>query len=168
MKNETYKILKEKITELNNINDKINFVKWNAEEGPKFETVEEMKEFEKQVLNGEFDFLVGADNIDNETDLILQSFKHPINNYNFYIYTYKKNNDYITYMSIECLDNNDIIDKIYGYKTSSEEESNSYFEKLKTDIISNELDYIFENILIDVDNNIKNLKMKYEELTNAN
>ena len=42
-----------------------------------------------------------------------------------------------------------------------------YVEKLKDDITTNTLDYIFTNIKVDVENNIKNIKRKYDELTSA-
>ena len=70
-------------------------------------------------------------------------------------------------MSIQYLDDDDTINNIYGYKTSDKEQSDSYVEKLKNDITTNTLDYIFTNIKVDVENNIKNIKRKYDELTSA-
>lgn len=54
MKSESFKLLKSKINILNDLNDKINLIEWNKDDGPKFESVEEMKEFEKKVINGDF------------------------------------------------------------------------------------------------------------------
>ena len=56
MKSEHYLTLKKNINEINNINDEINFIEWNNEDGPKFDTVEEMKQFYEKVSNNEFDY----------------------------------------------------------------------------------------------------------------
>lgn len=85
--------------------------------------------------------------------------------YFFYIYTFKNDNKFITYMSIKNLINNDVLQNLYGNKTTDKEQALSYNEKLKNDIINNTLDYIFENIIVDINNNISKLKKKYEELT---
>lgn len=164
-----YKDIKNKVLELNRINDEVNLFEWNKDDGPKFDSVEEMKEFEERVLNGDLDYLISDDPdvIHNDIDFVVDTFKHSINDYTFYIYTYKKNDDYITYMSIKCLNEDDTINNIYGYKTSDKKQSDSYVEKLKNDITTNTLDYIFTNIKTDVENNIKNLKTKYNELTSA-
>ena len=50
MKSESFKLLKSKINILNDLNDKINLIEWNKDDGPKFESVEEMKEFEEKVI----------------------------------------------------------------------------------------------------------------------
>lgn len=168
MKTDIYTDIKNKVLELNRINDEVSLFEWNKDDGPKFDSVEEMKEFEERVLNGDLDYLVNDDpDFISDIDCVVNTFKHSINDYTFYIYTYKKNDDYITYMSIKYLDENDTINNIYGYKTSDKEKSDSYVEKLKNDITTNTLDYIFTNIKSDVENNIKNLKTKYEELTSV-
>lgn len=169
MKTDIYTDIKNKVLELNRINDEVSLFEWNKDDGPKFDSVEEMKEFEERVLNGDLDYLVNDDPdfIHSDIDCVVNTFKHSINDYTFYIYTYKKNDDYITYMSIQYLDDDDTINNIYGYKTSDKEKSDSYVEKLKDDITTNTLDYIFTNIKIDVENNIKNIKRKYDELTSA-
>lgn len=166
MKTNVYDEIKSKLKELNNINDEINLIEWNKDDGPKFSSVEEMKEFENRVVNGDFDYLL--DNTDNEetNNNLLQTFNYTLNNFEFYIYTLKKNNDYIIYMDMKELSSDEILNNMYGKKCSTKEESNSYFEKLKNDITSNDIDYILENILIDITNNIKNLKIKHNELTN--
>ena len=43
MKADTYIVLKEKISELNKLNDEINLIEWNKDDEPKFTSVEEMK-----------------------------------------------------------------------------------------------------------------------------
>ena len=64
-------ILKSKINILNDLNDKINLIEWNKDDGPKFESVEEMKEFEKKVINGDFEFVLD-DNTDTDNNTILK------------------------------------------------------------------------------------------------
>lgn len=161
-----YNILKTKITELNNIHDEINLIEWNNEDGPHFESVEEMKEFENRVINGELDYILGQPIIDNINNEMIETFKHTINNYFFYIYTFKNDNDFITYLTIKDLDTNDVLNHLYGNKVANKELAHSYFEKLKEDITSNTLDYIFTNMIKDVDKNINILQNKYKELTN--
>ena len=58
MKSDSFKILKSKINILNDLNDKINLIEWNKEDGPKFESVKEMKEFEKKIINDNFEFIL--------------------------------------------------------------------------------------------------------------
>lgn len=168
MRTNMYNDIKNKVSELNKINDEVNLLEWNNDDGPKFDSVEEMKEFENRVLNGDLDYLISDNsNFICDNDCLIDNFKYSINDYTFNIYTYKRNDDFITYMSINYLDENDTINNIYSYKTSDKEKSDSYVEKLKNDITNNTLDYIFTNIKIDVENNIKNLKRKYDELTSA-
>lgn len=162
MKSEKFNVLKNKINILNDLNDKINLIEWNKDDGPKFESVEEMKEFEKKVINGDFEFVLD-DNIDNNT--ILKDYKTTKDNYFFYIYSYKNNDKYITYLSLKNLDETDCIHNLCGYKTDDENSALTYFDKLKNDISNNTIDYIFDNMIIDVDKNINNLKNKYEKLT---
>ena len=148
MKSDSFKILKSKINILNDLNDKINLIEWNKEDGPKFESVKEMKEFEKKIINDNFEFI-----LDNNND-----------NYFFYIYSYKNNDKYITYLSLKNSDETDCIHNIYGYKTDDESSTLTYFNKLKNDISNNTIDYIFNKMIIDIDKNINNLKNKYEKL----
>ena len=84
MKSESFKLLKSKINILNDLNDKINLIEWNKDDGPKFESVEEMKEFEKKVINGDFEFVLD-DNTDTDNNTILKDYKTTKDNYFFYI-----------------------------------------------------------------------------------
>ena len=156
---ETYNKLKERISEMNRIQDEINLIEWNTDDEFKcanFDSVEEMKEFERQVLDGEFDFLFDEEYIEYAKKDI-----------NFYLYTYKdKNNNFITYMCMTKYDDKDLFDNLYGFKTENKNEAHEYFEKLKSDLCNNTLEYILENIIIDIENNTKNLKDKYNELVN--
>lgn len=164
MKSESFKLLKSKINILNDLNDKINLIEWNKDDGPKFESVEEMKDFEEKVINGDFEFVLD-DNTDTDNNTILKAYKTTKDNYFFYIYSYKNNDKYITYLSLKNLDETDCIHNIYGYKTDDENSALTYFDKLKNDISNNTIDYILNKMIIDVDKNINNLKNKYEKLT---
>ena len=166
MKANNYEILKTKIEELNNLNDEINLIEWNKEDGPRFSSVEEMKEFENRIINGELDYILDESIIEDTESNMINTFNHTIDNYFFYIYTFKKDNEFITYLTIKDLNNNYVLNHLYGNKTSNEESAHSYFEKLKNDITTNTLDYLFENMIVDVEKNINILKTKYEKLTN--
>jgi len=166
MKANNYEILKTKIEELNNLNDEINLIEWNKEDGPRFSSVEEMKEFENRIINGELDYILDESIIEDTESNMINTFNHTIDNYFFYIYTFKKDNEFITYLTIKDLNNNYVLNHLYGNKTSNEESAHSYFEKLKNDITTNTLDYLFKNMIVDVEKNINILKTKYEKLTN--
>ena len=47
MQNKQYLKLRDQVSEMNKIHDEISLINWNKEDGPKFSSVEEMKEFEK-------------------------------------------------------------------------------------------------------------------------
>ncbi len=165
MKTDIYETIKTKLKELNKLNDEINLIEWNKEEGPKFSSVDEMKQFENQIINGDFDYLLGNDNINEIPTNLLKSYTYILNNFEFYIYTLKKNDSFITYMDLKKLSSDEVLNNMYGKKTNTQEESNTYFEKLKNDITSNNINYILDNILNDIINNIENLKIKHEKLT---
>ncbi len=164
MENNIYADIKSKLLELNRINDVVNLLEWNKDDGPKFDSVDEMKEFERKVINGELDYIFNEEKTAMSGEMI-KTEEITKDDYFFYIYTFKNDNKFITYMSIKNLINNDVLQNLYGNKTTDKEQALSYNEKLKNDIINNTLDYIFENIIVDINNNISKLKKKYEELT---
>lgn len=164
MENNIYDDIKSKLLELNRINDEVNLLEWNKDDGPKFDSVDEMKEFERKVINGELDYIFNEEKTAMSGEMI-KTEEINKDDYFFYIYTFKNDNKFITYMSIKNLINNDVLQNLYGNKTTDKEQALSYNEKLKNDIINNTLDYIFENIIVDINNNISKLKKKYEELT---
>jgi len=166
MKANNYNVLKTKIEELNKLHDEINLIEWNKEDGPKFSSVEEMKEFENRVINGDLDYILGDSVIDNTENNMIDTFSHTIDNYFFYIYQFESNNNYITFLTLKDLSENYTLNNLYGNKTNNIETAKDYFEKLKTDITTNTLDYIFENMIVDVEKNINILKEKYKKLTN--
>ena len=165
MKTDIYNTLKNKVEELNNLNDEINLIEWNKDDGPKFESVKEMKEFEKTVLNGGFDYLLD-DNDDIEFSTpIISSFDYTIDNFIFCIYTYEKNDKFHTYLSIKNKELDNTIYDMCGNISSSRETALSHFEELKQGIINNNIDDIFNNLLTGVDKTIEKLKIRYNELT---
>ena len=164
MENNIYADIKSKLLELNRINDEVNLLEWNKDDGPKFDSVYEMKEFERKVINGELDYIFNEEKTAMSGEMI-KTEEITKDDYFFYIYTFKNDNKFITYMSIKNLINNDVLQNLYGNKTTDKEQALSYNEKLKNDVINNTLDYIFKNIIVDIDNNIDKLKKKYEELT---
>lgn len=166
MKTEIYKKLKSKVLEMNNINDEVNLLEWNQEDGPKFDSVEEMKEFEKLVVNGGLDYLISdLENTDNnDSGNMIETFDYSLDGYFFYIYTFKKNDSYITYMTVKNLEEDYSIYNLCGNKSLDEKTAHSYFENLKNIITTNELIDILEHLLVGVENNIKRLKLKQEEL----
>ena len=85
----------------------------------------------------------------------------------FYIYTYKRKNEFITYLTIKDLKSNEILQNVCGNISNNKDDELSYNESLTNDIKNNTLDYIFNKIITDIDKNISELKKKYEELTNA-
>ena len=165
MKTNDYIYLKSKVNELNRINDEISLIEWNKDDGPKFSSVEEMKDFITKVNNDEFDYLIGSDKEESHSDSdFIEQFDYTIDNMFFFVYTFKSNQNYITYLNLKNLKDNDTLNNLYGYKTSDKEDSHSYFEKLTNNIKNKSLDYIIENIIKDIEEKIKQLKLKYEKL----
>lgn len=165
--------IKDSILELNRIQDSIELIKWNSDDEFKcanFNSVEEMNEFKEQVLNRNFDFIFSKEdieNINNTSNDFVDSYKHTFENFDFFIYTYKDMCDnYITYLSITNTEDDDMLDKLYGYKTDNENESHNYFKKLKDKLCNDTLDNILENIVIDINDNIENLNKELIELVN--
>jgi len=165
MKTDIYNTLKNKVEEMNNLNDEISLIEWNNDDGPKFESVKEMKDFEKDVLNGGFDYLLDdTDDVELSTPK-LEAFDYTIDNFIFYIYMYEKNNKFHTYLSIKNKDLDNAIYDMCGNISSSRETALSHFEELKQGIINNNIDDIFNNLLTGVDKTIDKLKIRYNELT---
>ena len=113
MKTNTYNELREKLSELNKINDEINLLEWNKDDGPKFESVDEMKEFERKVISGELDYIFNEEKNALNGEM-LKTEEITKDDYFFYIYTFKNDNSFITYMSIKNLINSDVLQNLYG------------------------------------------------------
>ena len=171
MKSEHYLTLKKNINEINNINDEINFIEWNNEDGPKFDTVEEMKQFYEKLSNDEFDYIfTGSDEekIDLPENKIIESYEYFIDDYFFYIYTFQKDNDYITYMSVKNIVENDVLSNLCGNKVSDRELARDYFESLKNDITTNNIEDILKSLIIKTDKTLIQLKNRLAKLTSEN
>jgi len=166
MKADTYIVLKEKISELNKLNDEINLIKWNKDDGPKFTSVEEMKEFESKVISGELDYIFD-DDIANTKGEMIKTEEITKDDFFFYVYTYKRKNEFITYLTIKDLKSNEILQNVCGNISTNKDDELSYNETLTNIIKNNTLDNILNEIINEIDKNINNLKKKYEELTNA-
>lgn len=170
MKNEHYLKLRDRVSEMNKINDEISLIKWNNEDGPKFSSIEEMKEFENRLKNNEFDYLLGNDDsnvIPDTINTIIESFSHKLENILFHIYTYqnKSNLNYITYMSLTNVNDNNIIDNLCGNSTSNKESAHNYFEILKESITTNNINDILESLISGAETTIISLKNTLSNLT---
>ena len=168
MKTNTYIYLKSKVNELNRINDEISLIEWNKDDGPKFNSVEEMKEFISKVNKNEFDYLIGTDKEESlPNNNFIEKFDYTVDDMFFFVYTFKRDNYYITYLDLKNLKENDMLNNLYGYKTNDKEKSHSYFEKITNDLKTDNLNHILENMIMNVENNIKILKTKYDKLVSA-
>ena len=155
--NKIYELIKE----IEKLKDNIEFIKYNKEDGPKFDSIQEMKDFKRKYEIGEFDYLFDKDN--HNIDFIDK--EQIIKNENiFLVYLYKNDNNYITSLALKN-DCNDMIYDLYTNRSVSYDVANESFNKLKeciklrdTDIIINEL----YNNLINIKNKLKN---ELEELT---
>ena len=152
----------ELIKEIEKLKDNIEFIKYNKEDGPKFDSIQEMKDLKRKFEIGEFDCLFNK----NESNIRFIDKEQIIKNGNmFLVYLYKKDNNYITSLALKMYNSNDIIYDLYANKNENYDITNESFNKLKeyiklsdTDIIINEL----YNNLIDIKNK---LKSELEELT---
>lgn len=170
MKNEQYLKLRNQVSEMNKINDEISLINWNREDGPKFSSVEEMKDFEYRLKNNELDYLFEDENntdIPDTRDVIIESFSHTLEDISFCVYTYqnKSNYNYVTYLSLTSINDNDVIDKLCGNFTSDKESAHNYFETLKQGIMNNNINDILENLTIGAQKTIVSLKNKLSKLT---
>lgn len=170
MKTNNYQELKNNVKELNDLNDQINLIEWNKEDGPKFESVGEMREFYTKLSNNEFDYLFGNDTSDNgmrETESkMVETYEHTLNDYFFFIYSFQKEDKVITYLSLKNLKENDIIDNLCGKESPDTKTAHTYFIDLKEVITNNSLEDIIDNLIVGTQLNINKLKNKLAMLTN--
>ncbi|WP_301082358.1 hypothetical protein [Thomasclavelia cocleata] len=173
MKNEQYIKLRDQVSEMNKINDEISLINWNREDGPKFSSVEDMKDFEKKLKNNEFDYFFDKENnnsILDTRDVIIESFSHTLEDISFYIYTFKNqsNSNYVTYMALSNIQDNGNIDKLCGNSTSNKELAHNYFENLKLAITTNSIEDILDNLIVGAEKTLLSLKNKLSKLTSEN
>ena len=65
--------------------------------------------------------------------------------YFFYIYTYKRNDEFITYLTIKDLKSNEILQNICGNISNNKDDELSYNESLTNDIKNNtQIIYLIE------------------------
>ena len=174
MKIKNYEKLKFNVKIMNEINDDISLIEWNNSDGPKFESVEEMKDFYERLKNNELDYLftneyIETNDIPNTKDIIIESYKHTLDNIYFYLYTFKNNssNEYITYLSLKKLNENYFLNNLCGNCATDKKSAHKYFEKIKNSInTTNNIDDILEDLIIGTENTIKLLKNKLNSLTN--
>lgn len=165
-----YSELKKTVSQMNKLNDKISLINWNREDGPKFSSVEEMKEFILKVENN-YDFL-----FDDKEDVItynpekefIESFNYSKDDIYFFIYTFERNDKFITYLSVKSINDNDIINNLCGKENIDKSSAHDWFNKLKDDIINNSIDDIINNLIIGAKNTIKKLETELQELASTN
>ena len=130
-----------------------------------------MKQFYEKVSNNEFDYIfTGSDEekIDLPENKIIESYEYFIDDYFFYIYTFQKDNDYITYMSVKNIVENDVLSNLCGNKVSDRELARDYFESLKNDITTNNIEDILKSLIIKTDKTLIQLKNRLAKLTSEN
>ena len=142
------------------------------DDGPKFSSVKEMKDFIEKVENDDFNYLFEdeSENIKDSDfkDVFVESFKHTKDNIFFFIFTFQKNNKYITYLSLKNLDQDDMINNLCGKQDIDKQSAHLHFENLKDTIKSNSIDDILENLIMGATNTIEKLKSELQELTSEN
>jgi len=166
---ENYSILKDKVIEMNNLNDEIDLIRWNNDEGPKFDSVKELKDFIRSFEDGDLNYIFGDISTNKKNniskDVFIESYKHTKDNIFFFLFTFKKNNEYTTYLSLKKLDQNDMINNLCGKQDKDKKSAHFYFETLKDIVISNSIEEILVNLIIDVTKTIEKLKYELKELT---
>lgn len=123
-----------------------------------------MKQFYEKLSNNEFDYLFlesDKEKIDLSGNKIIESYEYFTDNYFFYIYTFQKDNDYITYMSVKNIVENDVLNNLCGNKVSDRELARDYFETLKNDITTNNIEDILKTLIIDTDKILIQLKNRW-------
>lgn len=162
-----YYELKDIILKMNNLNDKISLIKFNNDEGPKFKDVKEMKDFISNIENGTFDFLFDEDNTNFNTleKAFIETYELEKENYLFYLFTYKRNCEYITYLNVKSIDENNAIFNMCGNITIDKEKAHAHFDSLKKSIENNDTNTILDNLITGAENTLEKLKIEYNNLT---
>lgn len=161
--------LKDLVTEMNNLNDQISFIKFNNDEGVKFDSVKEMKDFFLKVENGNLDYLFDDVDVKNQTQQkeFVESFNHTKNDIFFFIYTYERNDKYITYLSMKNLNDDYIINNLCGKENKDKESAHNWFEELKNNILNTSIDELIETLIIGAKNTINSLKIEMQNLAST-
>lgn len=161
--------LKDLVTEMNDLNDQISFIKFNNDEGVKFDSVKEMKDFFLKVENGNLDYLFDDVDVKNQTQQkeFVESFNHTKNDIFFFIYTYERNDKYITYLSMKNLNDDYIINNLCGKENKDKESAHNWFEELKNNILNTSIDELIETLIIGAKNTINSLKIEMQNLAST-
>lgn len=168
MNNKQYLKLCDQVSEMNRINDEISLIELNKDDGPKFSSVEEMKDFERRLKNNEFDYLLGSgEDLPDTSDIIIESFTHTLDDILFHIYTYQNRSDfnYVTYMCLTNIKDNNQIDKLCGKSTPNQESAHKYFEILKNEVTTNSISDILDSLIIGAEKTIISSKKELSKLT---
>lgn len=161
--------LKDLVTEMNDLNDQISFIKFNNDEGVKFDSVKEMKDFFLKVENGNLDYLFDDVDVKKQTQQkeFVESFNHTKNDIFFFIYTYERDDKYITYLSMKNLNDDYIINNLCGKENKDKESAHNWFEELKNNILNTSIDELIETLIIGAKNTINSLKIEMQNLAST-
>lgn len=163
-----YFTLKNKVLEINKLNDEISLIEWNKDDGPKFDTVEEMKDFGRKLENGDFDFLIfGIEEFDKENSnyKIIESYTYTLENICFNVYILKKHNRYITYLALKSNEDENVLHNLCRKECDDRKNAYLHFETLKTEIASNTIENIIQALIVGAEQTINSLKNKLVLLT---
>lgn len=163
-----YFTLKNKVLEINKLNDKISLIEWNKDDGPKFDTIEEMKDFERKLENGDFDFLFfGIEEFKkkNISHNIIESYTYTLENICFNVYILKKNKRYITYLALKSNEDENVLHNLCRKEYVDKKNAYLHFETLKIELASNTIENIIQALIDGAEQTINSLKNKLELLT---
>lgn len=166
---EDYSILKDKVFEMNKLQDEISFRNWNNEDGYKFSSIEEMKEFNKRLENGDLDYLfTGSDEIKVPTIKIIENYSHKFENMLINVFLVEKNEKYITFMNITNNEDNDMLENLCRNQNESQKNAYKHFNILKDEVITNSIEDILKSLITGSEKTITLLKNKLTLLTSEN
>ncbi len=162
-----YSELKKLVSQMNRLNDEISFQKYNLDPGPKFESVEEMKEFILKVDNDyNFIFDDNEEFVTNEPkNIFIESFNYSKDDIYFFIYTFEKNDKYITYLSMKNLKDNECINNLCGKESLDKNSAHNWFNIIKDNITNNSIETIINDLITGAKKTIKSLEQELKELT---
>lgn len=166
---EDYSILKDKVSEMNKLQDEISFINWNKDDGYKFSSIEEMKEFNEKLENGDFDYLfTGSDEVKVPTIEIIENYSHKFGSMLINVFLIEKNKEFITFMTITNNDDNDMLENLCRNQNESKQNAYTHFNTLKDEVTTNSIDDILKSLITGAEKTIISLKNKLALLTSEN